>query len=137
MEAVIRVDSAKKSEGVIVLLGPSWRMIKTYDRAWEVKGKGNSKARLLQLGFESAAKGEAERRNAAREGGTAPVKDKLAIFAVYGYSGQAECKECKASKALWRTVEKRVAHLKDEPQHRFDTIVVAGDFNMCTSTALQ
>lgn len=133
VEAVIRVDGAKKSEGVIVLLGPAWRMVKTYDRAWEVKGKGNSKARLLQLGFESAAKGEVERREQARESGAAPVKDKLALFAVYGYSGQAESK---ASKSLWRTAERKITRLRNAPQHRLDTIVVAGDFNMCISTAL-
>ena len=132
-EAVIRTDGAKISEGVIVILGPAWRMLKTYDRAWEVEGKGHSKARLLQMNFESAAKGEKERRERAAQDGAPYIKEKLALFAIYGYSGKAESKE---SQALWETARKKIRALRQDHRHRFDTLVVAGDFNMCASTEL-
>ena len=108
-------------------------MLKTYDRAWEVEGRGHSKARLAQLNFETAAKGEKERRERARQNGAPYIKERLALFTVYGYSGKAESKE---SQALWETTRKKICALKQDHRHRFDTIVVAGDFNMCASTEL-
>ena len=130
-EAVIRNKGAGTSEGIIAVLNPAWRMLKTYDRLWE--GKGHSPARVLQMNFESAAKGEKERRANARRDGEAYIKEKMTVFAVYGYSGESETKK---SRALWETVNERLRKVKEDPRHRFDTIIVAGDFNMCADTQL-
>ena len=85
-EAVIRNKGAGTSEGIIAVLNPAWRMLKTYDRLWE--GKGHSPARVLQMNFESAAKGEKERRANARRDGEAYIKEKMTVFAVYGYGNR-------------------------------------------------
>ena len=84
-EAVIRIKGAGTSEGIIAVLGPAWKMLKPYERMWE--GKGHSPARVLQMNFQSAAKGEKERRENARKNNAPYIKEKNAVFAVYGYSG--------------------------------------------------
>ena len=117
-------STAKKGEGAVVLLSTPWQQVYTSSSEWPHR---ECQSRIAQVNFKAAHR---EQAPPPTPGITpkAPPLSQLAIFVVYGYSGQ---QHLKANRALFRITQARIRdYRKSTP---WGSVLVVGDLNICCS----
>jgi len=118
MEALVATTEHSKAAGLVVILGPQWRKVKTKMSIMESKHK-----RLMNVEFKAKEKK-----------GRRPLQH-LHLSAIYGLNGpETSQKNRQESSKLWETVIESVECFRST--HPLGSVVVAGDFNAAKSSKL-
>ena len=118
MEAIIATTEHSKAAGIVVILGPQWRKVKTKVSTMDAKHK-----RLVNVQFKAKEKKRGQ-----------PLQ-RLLLAAVYGLNGpESSHKNKHESGKLWETVIASVDEFRHE--HPLGSVVVAGDFNAAKMSKL-
>ena len=117
-------NTANKGEGAVVLLNQPWQQVYTNSTEWPYR---DCQSRITQLNFKAAHRAPTPAPTQGIIPKTPPLSQ-LAIFVVYGYSGQ---QNLNANRALFRITQARIRdYRKSTP---WGSVLVVGDLNVCCS----